>query len=361
MKAAVCYEFNKPLVIEDVTLEPPQKGEVKVRVKATAICHSDIHCIKGELGGRLPGLPGHETAGYIDAVGEGVTSVKPGDAVLVTTVTSGCGHCYYCTIGLRHLCERSRPKPFHHRNMKGEPLMKMAGPVGGLAEYTVVAEGLVAPIPQDFPMDKAALISCGVLTGYGAVFNRAKVQPLSPVVVVGTGGVGLNAIQAASIAGASPIIAVDILDSKLEMAKKFGATHTVNSAQEKDPIKAVQQMTSGRGADYVFITVGSAAAARQGFFMSAPRGMTVLIGLMPMKESLSFSSFDILGGERVLTGCGGGSARLTIDVPRLVSLYREGRLKLDELITAHYPFKDVNAAIDSTIKGEALRNVVMFD
>jgi S-(hydroxymethyl)glutathione dehydrogenase/alcohol dehydrogenase len=239
--------------------------------------------------------------------------------------------------------------------------MKMAGLVGGLAEYTVVAEGLVAPIPKDFPMDKAALLSCGVLTGYGAVFNRAKVQPLSSVVVVGTGGVGLNAIQAASIAGASPIIAVDILDSKLEMAKKFGATHTINSAQEKDPIKAVQQMTSGRGAEYVFITVGSAAAARQGFFMSAPRGMTVLIGLMPMKESLSLSSFDILGGERVLTGCGGGSARLTIDVPRLVELYQQGRLKLDELITGHYSFKDVNEAIDSTSKGQALRNVVMFD
>ena len=210
-------------------------------------------------------------------------------------------------------------------------------------------------------MDRAALISCGVLTGYGAVFNRAHVQPLSSVVVVGTGGVGLNAIQAAALAGAKPVIAVDILDSKLEMARKFGATHVVNSKKEADPIKAVRQMTAGRGADYVFITVGSAAAVKQGVFMSAPRGMTVIIGLVPMKEQVSLGSFDLIGGERVLTGCGGGSARLSIDIPRIVELYRAGQLKLDELITGHYKLKDVNEAIELTEKGQALRNIIMFD
>ena len=361
MKAAVCYEFGKPLIVEDVTLEPPQEGEVRVRVKATAICHSDIHCIKGELPGKLPGIPGHETAGYVEEVGKNVSSVKPGDPVLVTTVTSGCGQCYYCTVGLRHLCERSKRLPFHHRNKNGEALAAMAGPVAGLAEYTVVSERQLAVIPDDFPMDRAALLSCGVLTGYGAVFNRAHVQPLSSVVVVGTGGVGLNAIQAAALAGARPIIAVDILDSKLEMAKKFGATHGVNSAKVDEPVKAVQQLTSGRGADYVFVTVGSAAAVRQGFFMSAPRAMTVIIGLVPIKESVCFSTFDLIGGERVLTGCGGGSPRLSIDIPRLVELYRSGSLKLDDLITGHYPLAEVNAAIESTAKGEALRNVIMFD
>jgi S-(hydroxymethyl)glutathione dehydrogenase/alcohol dehydrogenase len=361
MKAAICYEFGKPLVLEEVTLEPPRPGEVKVRVKATAICHSDVHCVNGELPGPLPGIPGHETAGYVEEIGENVASVKPGDPVLVTTVTSGCGQCYYCTVGLRHLCERSKPLPFHHRNKNGQPLAAMAGPVAGLAEYTVVSERQLAVIPGDLPMDRAALLSCGVLTGYGAVFNRAQVQPLTSVVVVGTGGVGLNAIQAAALAGARPIIAVDILDSKLEMARKFGATHTVNAAKVDDPIKAVQQLTSGRGADYAFITVGSAAAVRQGFFMSAPRAMTVIIGLVPARESVCFSTFDLIGGERVLTGCGGGSARLSIDIPRLVELYRSGHLILDDLITGHYPLREVNTAIASTARGQALRNVIMFD
>jgi S-(hydroxymethyl)glutathione dehydrogenase/alcohol dehydrogenase len=360
MKAAVCYEFGKPLVLEEVDLDPPQEGEVKIRIISTAICHSDIHCIKGELPGRLPGVPGHESAGYVEEVGENVTSVKPGDPVIVSTVTSGCGQCFYCTIGLRHLCERRKPLPPHHRNKKGQLLAPMAGPVGGFAEYTVVSETQLAVIPRDLPMDKAALLSCGVLTGFGAVVNRAQVKPLNSVVVMGTGGVGLNAIQGAAIVGAYPVIAVDILDSKLEMAKTFGATHTVNSAKEKDPIKWVQQMTSGRGADYVFVTVGSAAAFRQGFLMSAQRGMTVIIGLIPMKESISFTTFDFVMGERVVTGCGGGSPRLNIDIPHLVELYREGRLKLDELITGRYPFEEINVAIASTEKGEALRNVIMF-
>lgn len=360
MKAAVCYEFGKPLVIEEVDLDPPQEGEVKVRVTATAVCHSDIHAIKGELPGRLPGLPGHESSGYVEEVGKGVTSVKLGDPVMLSTVTSGCGQCYYCTIGLRHLCERRKRLPPHHRNKKGQLLAPMAGPVGGFAEYTIVPDNEIAVLPKDFPMDRAALMSCGVLTGFGAVFNRAQVKSLNSVVVVGTGGVGLNAIQAAAIAGARPVIAVDILDKKLELAKSFGATHTVNSAKEEDAIKLVQQMTNGRGAEYVFVTVGSAAALRQGFLMSAQRGMTVIIGLIPMKESINFTAFDFVMGERVVTGCGGGSPRLSIDVPRLVELYRNGLLKLDELITARYPFKDINLAIESAEKGDVIRNIIMF-
>jgi Zn-dependent alcohol dehydrogenase len=199
------------------------------------------------------------------------------------------------------------------------------------------------------------------MTGFGAVFNRAQVRPLTSVVVVGAGGVGLNAIQAATLAGARPIIAVDILDTKLELARAFGATHLVNSARDLDPIKAVQEMTSGRGSDYVFVTVGSASAVRQGFFMSAPRAMTVIIGLVPTKDNISFSTFDFIGGERVLTGSGGGSTRLSLDIPRLVELYRAGLLKLDELITGHYSLSEVNVAIESTERGEALRNVIMFD
>ena len=361
MKAAVCYEFGKPLVIEEVDLDSPGEGEVKVRISATAVCHSDLHCIAGDLPGRLPGIPGHESAGYVEEVGKNVTSVKPGDPVIVSTVTSGCGQCFYCTIGLRHLCERNKPRPPHHYNKKGQALGSMAGPVGGFAEYTIVSENQLAPIPGDLPMDIAALMSCGVLTGFGAVVNRAQVKPLNSVVVMGSGGVGLNSLQAATFVGAYPVIAVDILDKKLEVARAFGATHTVNAAKEDDPIEVVKQMTYGRGADYVFVTVGSAAAVRQGFFMSGPRGMTVIIGLVPTKESISFSTFDFIGGERVLTGCGGGSPRLNIDIPHLIELYRDGRLKLDELITGRYPLADINLAIETTAKGEVLRNVIMFE
>lgn len=358
MKAAVCYEFGKPLSVEEVDLDPVQEGEVKVRVVVTAVCHSDLHCISGEIPGPIPGVPGHETAGYVDEVGKGVTSVKPGDPVVLSTTPSGCGDCYYCAMGLPHLCEKKPVVPPHHRNKKGELLAPMAGPVGGFAEYTVVSEKQVVVIPEDFSMEKAALLSCGVLTGYGAVVNRAQLKPLDSVVVMGTGGVGLNAIQTAAIGGAYPVIAVDILDSKLEMAKSFGATHTVNAAKVEDPIKAVQEMTHGRGADYVFVTVGSAAALKQGFFMAAQRGTTILIGLVPVKEDISFMAFDFLGGERVLTGCGGGSTRLRIDIPRLVELYRDGKLKLDELITDYYPLDEINEAIKSTAKGEAIRNII---
>ncbi|OGN87481.1 MAG: hypothetical protein A2158_08540 [Chloroflexi bacterium RBG_13_46_14] len=358
MKAAVCYEFGKPLSLEEVDLDPPQAGEVKVRVVATAVCHSDLHCISGEIPGRIPGVPGHETSGYVEEVGEGVTLVKPGDPVVLSTTPSGCGTCYHCTMGLPHLCDNKPFLPPHHRNKKGELLAPMAGPVGGFAEYTVVSERQCVVIPEDMPMDKAALISCGVLTGYGAVVNRADIKTLDSVLVMGTGGVGLNAIQTAAISGAYPVIAVDILDSKLELAKRFGATHTVNASKEKDPVKAVQNLTHGRGADFVFVTVGSAAALKQGFTMSAPRGTTILIGLVPVKESISFMAFDFLGGERNLTGCGGGSTRLNLDISRIIELYNDGLLKLDELISGHYPFEKINEAIESTKKGNVIRNIV---
>ena len=360
MRAAICYEFGKPLVIEDgVTVDPPQKDEVKVRIAVTAVCHSDLHFIKGEIPFKLPGLAGHEVAGYIEEVGENVTEFKPGDPVIVGTVTSGCGHCYYCTIGLRHLClNRGRPMQGRHMNRKGQRIGPMAGPSGGFAEYTTVAKTLVAKIPADMPLDRAALLACGVTSGFGAVVNRAQVKPYSSVVVMGTGGVGMNTLQGAAFSGAYPVIAVDILDSKLEMAHTFGATHTINSAKEKDPIEAVRKLTSGRGADYVFITVGNIQALRQGFLMSAPRGMTVVIGIMQGNLS-AFTPFEFLS-ERVLTGAGGGSIRLSIDIPMLVTLYQAGRLKLDELISGRYPLERINEAIESLEKGEALRNLIIF-
>jgi len=359
MKAAVCYEFGKPLVVEDVELVPPGKGEVKVRLAATAVCHSDIHDIKGELPGKLPFVGGHESAGYVDEVGEGVTSVKPGDPVVVSLLKS-CGKCFFCITGLPHLCETRMAPPGVPalRNKKGQPLAQKGG-VAGFAQYVLVNESQVMVVPKEMKLDRAALLACGVITGFGAVVNRARVKPFQSVVVIGTGGVGINAIQGAAYAGAYPIIAVDVLDTKMKTAMDFGATHTVN-AKRDDAVDAVRKLTSGRGADYVFITVGSVAAIRQGLSMSGPRGNTVIIGLPPVKDMLSISPLELIGAEKTISGGFMGSTNLKVDIPRLIALYQAGRLKLDEIITARYPLGRINEAIASTEKGEALRNVIMF-
>ena len=359
MKAAICYEFGKPLVIEEIEIAPPKKSEVKVRVATTAICHSDIHDLKGELPGGTPFVGGHEVAGYIDEIGSDVAGLKSGEPVVVSLVKS-CGKCYFCITGMPHLCEGfGQMKPEAHlRNKQGQPLMAKGG-VGGFAEYVVVDESQVVVIPEEMPIDRAALLACGVITGFGAVVNRMKVRPFNSVVVIGTGGVGLNAIQGAAYSGAYPIIAVDVLDNKLKAALDFGATHTVNSKQV-DPIEAVKKMTSGRGADYVFVTVGSISAVRQGFSMTGPRGTAVVIGLPPFKETLSLSPMEFIRAERSISGAFMGSVNLKVDIPRLVKLYQSGVLKLDELITGRYPLEKINEAVASVEKGEALRNVIMF-
>ncbi|MFC1901960.1 zinc-binding dehydrogenase [Chloroflexota bacterium] len=377
MKAAVSYGLGEPFVIEDVELDPPEKGEVKVRLGAAAICHSDIHDFKGEHGNpEFPATGGHEAAGYVEEVGEGVTYVKPGDAVVVTIVTAGCGECYSCIQGMPKLCERGRGPKFPSREKfnglsapgryvtkKGQRLTQMSGrTMAAFAEYTTVPQEALVKIPADMPIDRAPLLACGVISGYGAVMHHAKVPALSSVVVVGTGGVGLNAVQAAKIAGAYPIIAVDILDNKLEVARTFGATHTVNSRKEKDPIEAVRQITYGRGADYVFIVVAGTDILRQGFLMSAFHGMTVILGHGFIEPLSEFQPTDFVGTDRILTGCamGGTSFNVRIDIPKLVELYQLGILKLDELISGRYKLEQINEAIASVERGEALRNVIMF-
>ena len=358
MKAAVCYEFNKPLVIEELDMDKPRKGEVKVRLAATAVCHSDIHFINGDLGGKVPFVPGHESSGYVDEVGEGVTSVKVGDPVVVSLLRT-CGECLYCRTGRPNMCEAKWPLDTESRirNKKGQAVGHGIR-VGSMAEYAMVDRSQVVPIPANMPMDRAALLACGVITGFGAVVNRAKVQPLRSVVVIGVGGVGLNSIQGAAISGAYPIIAVDMVDSKLEAARRFGATHTVNGSKEKDPVAVVKEMTSGRGADYVFVTVGVTAAVRQGLSMLGRQGMEVIVGLAT--DALSSSPMEYIDGEKMLTGSFMGTTNLSVDVPKLVTLYQAGLLKLDELITGRYPLAKVNEAIDSVKKGEALRNVIVF-
>ena len=360
MKAAVCYELGKPLVIEDVDLAEPGKGDVKIRLAATAICHSDIHDWKGEMPGSTPFVGGHESAGYIDKVGAGVTSVKAGDPVVVSLLAS-CGTCYYCVTGLRHLCEnRFAPPPEPRvKNKKGQPL-QLKGNVGGFAEYVVVNESQVVKVPRDMPLDRAALLACGVITGFGGVVSRAKVRPFQSVVVMGAGGVGINAIQGAAYVGAYPIIAVDVLDSKMKMALDFGATHMVNAKNEK-AAEEILKLTGGRGAEFVFVTVGSVAAIKQGMSFTGQRGTTVIIGLPNFRDQLSFSPLEMIPSEKNIIGGFMGATNLKIDIPNLITMYQTGRLKLDELITGRYPLDSINEAMALTEKGEGLRNVIMFE
>jgi S-(hydroxymethyl)glutathione dehydrogenase/alcohol dehydrogenase len=330
-----------------------------VKLAATAICHSDIHAIRGELHEKAPVVAGHESAGYIEEVGKDVTSVKRGDPVVVSLLVS-CGKCLYCRTGRSHMCNATWPLDSEVRlhNKKGQGLPQ-GFRIGTFAEYVIVSESQVVKIPADMPLDSAALLACGVITGFGAVVNRAKVEPMSACVIIGAGGVGLNSIQGAALSGAYPVIAVDVLDEKLAAAKKFGATHGVN-AKKVDPVEGVKKLTGGRGADYVFVTVGNAKAIEQGVAMSAPRGMTLIVGLPGFKDTISFSPFVFIKEERTLTGSFMGTTELHTEIPKLIELYKAGKLKLDELITGRYPIEKINEAIESVMKGQALRNVIIF-
>ncbi len=358
MKAAICYEHGKPLVIEDVTLDEPQAGEVRVKIAATGICHSDLHAISGEWKGTLPFVAGHESSGTVLAVGAGVSQYKPGDRVIVTLIRS-CGSCFYCRQGYPQRCETlfrlDRESPLH--NSRGQSL-RQGLRTASFAEEVLVHESQIVHMPNDMPFDVAALLACGVITGAGAVLNTAQIKAGSSVVVIGTGGVGLNSVQAARIAGAYPIIAVDLLDNKLETAHQFGATHSVNP-QTRDAVAYVRELTEGRGADYVFVTVGNAKASEQAFAMLRPRGLQVIVGIPETGATASLPVGSFVQ-ERMVTGSTMGSTRLNVDVPRLINLYRSKQLLLDELITARYPLLQINEAIAHTARGDALRNVIVF-
>jgi Zn-dependent alcohol dehydrogenase len=231
--------------------------------------------------------------------------------------------------------------------------------IGSFAEYTILHESQVVKLPADMPLDSASLLACGVITGFGAVVHRAKVEVGSSCVIIGCGGVGLNSVQGAAISGAYPVITVDINDSKLEASKKFGATHTINSAKV-DAIETVKEMTDGRGADYAFVTVGSIEAAKQGFHVLGPCGTTVMVGLPMVQNTLDISPVEFIMGERTFTGSYMGTTSLEWHIPKMVDMYQAGILKLDELITGRYPLEQINEAIDSVLEGKALRNVITF-
>ena len=360
MRAAVCYEFGKPLVVEEIEIDSPEGGEIKVKLAACAICHSDIHYAEGAWGGTLPAVYGHEAAGVVEAVGPGVTQIAPGDHVVVALLRS-CGHCFYCAQEASNMCEGAfvGNREGRIRNQDGASILRGLN-TGAFAEAVVVDQSQAVQIPKDVPLDSASLLACGVITGFGAVTNTAQISVGSSVVVIGTGGVGLNSVQGAAVAGARTIIAVDLNDSKLEAAKEFGATHTINSSNE-ETATIVKSLTDGRGADYVFVTVGSAKAMEEAVALLRKVGTLVVVG-MPASGAMSELELGNIAndGQRIL-GSKMGSTRLQVDVPKLVCLYQQGRLKLDELITNRYPLDQINEAIAEVNRGEALRNVIVFE
>jgi S-(hydroxymethyl)glutathione dehydrogenase/alcohol dehydrogenase len=303
---------------------------------------------------------GHESAGIVEEVGENVTLAKPGDHVVVSLLRS-CGHCFFCATGAAHMCEAefALTTQSRLRNKQGQTIQQGIR-VAGFAEYAVVDQSQVIQVPPEMPLDEAALLACGVITGLGAVVNTAKVEPNSSVVVIGLGGVGLSAVQGAVLAGAYPLIALDLVESKLAAAKSFGATHAIQAADQEAAQMMVKELTGGRGADYVFVTVGSTAALAQAFNLIRRKGTVVIVGIPEASARFPLAVSQCVWNEQRVIGSSMGSTRLRVDVPRLVSLYQHGQLKLNELISARYPLEQINEAIAAVETGEVLRNVIMF-
>jgi NDMA-dependent alcohol dehydrogenase len=364
-KAAIFWEVGKKLDIQEVDVEKPHAGEVLVKLAAAGICHSDYHVMTGHLFGPSPAILGHEGAGVVAEVGPGVTAVKPGDHVIIMWRLS-CGICEYCSDGRPALCPsggqiRSTGKLLDGTTrfkFKGQEIKHFAG-ASTFAEYTVIPEGSALKIPADFSLEIASLLGCGVITGVGAAVNCAKVKPGSSVVVIGAGGVGLNVIQGAAIAGAAKVIAVDLNPKKLNFAKTFGATHCIDASKTK-VADEVKKITNGQGVDYAFEVVGFPATIRQAFDCLAKRGMCVAVGVAPMTAEVSVPIMSLVFEEKSLTGSLYGSARIRQDTYMLMELYKAGKLKLDELLTRKYPFAQINEAYDNLIKGEVARSIVTF-
>ncbi|MFQ5897890.1 MAG: zinc-binding dehydrogenase [Candidatus Methylomirabilia bacterium] len=364
-KAAVLFEVGKRLEIREVEVQNPQAGEVLIRMAAGGVCHSDLHVMTGHLVAPVPAILGHEGSGIVAEVGSGVTTVRPGDHVLPLWRLS-CGECEYCTDSRPALCPSGMQIRMTGRLSDGTSRFKLNGTeikhfagVSSFSEYSVVPEKSVLKIPNDLSLDRAALLGCAVITGVGAAVNAARVKPGSSVAVFGTGGVGLNVVQGAAIAGADKIIAVDLLDNKLEFARRFGATHTVN-ASSGNPVEQVRALTGGRGVDYAFEVIGLPVTMRQAYDSLAKRGVAVVVGVTPLTTEVSVPVMSLVFEERVLTGSVYGSSRPRMDILKLIDLYRGGKLKLDELLTRTYPFDQINEAYDALERGEVARSVVTF-
>ncbi len=360
MKAAVFHAPHQPLTIEEVTIDNPLPREVVVRTVASGVCHSDLHFIEGLYPIAVPAILGHEAAGIVEAVGEQVTYVKPGDHV-ICCLSVFCGHCEMCVSGRPALCRnpdlRRRPDQPPKLTWNGTPLTQFAN-LGAYAEKMLVHENAIVKMRDDMPFGAAALIGCGVTTGVGAALNTARIEPGSSVAVFGCGGVGLAAVQGARIGGARMIIAVDTVEAKLATAKDLGATHVVD-ASAGDPVKAIRELTGG-GVEYSFEAIGLKRAAEQAFECLAPGGTATVIGMIPVGQKVELDGPAFLS-EKKIQGSSMGSNRFRKDMPRYVDFYMQGRLKLDEMITRTGRLEDVNEAFRAMKAGEVARTVLMFD
>ena len=361
MRAAIFQGPKKPLVIDEVDIDRPKGREVLVKTVACGVCHSDLHFADGVWPMKPPAILGHETAGIIEEVGSDVTDFKPGDHV-IACLALFCGTCEKCLSGSPHLCFNTgatdrksgeRPRLIY----KGKPIQGILA-MAGFAERQLMHENAVVKIPDDIALDRAALVGCGITTGVGAALNTAKVEAGSTVAVFGCGGIGLAAVQGARIAGALQIIAVDMFESKLAMAKRLGATDTVD-ASSGDPVQAIMGLT-GRGVDYSFECIGLKKVAEQAIACLKPGGTATIIGMIPLTEKVEMDAPSLLS-ERKLQGCFMGSSRFRLDAPKYLQYYRQGRLNLDDMVTRKGRLEDVNEAFRAMKAGEVVRTVIMFD
>lgn len=363
-RGAVLFEAGGALEVCEVDIAPPRAGEVLVKMAAAGVCHTDLHVMQGKLAAPLPAVLGHEGAGVVAGVGPEVTSLKAGDRVVPLWRLS-CGRCEYCRRGKPALCpEGTRirntgrlPDGTSRLLYRGQEINHYAG-VSTFCEYSVVPEGALLKLEHDVPLDRAALLGCAVVTGVGAVTHAARVQPGDTVAVFGAGGVGLNVIQGARAAGAATIVAIDLHPAKLELARAFGATHTVDGRGDRT-VESVRALTDGRGVDFAFDAVGSPLTVRQGFDVLGRAGKLVVLGIS--REEVSLPLGPMVFEERQVVGSFYGSGRPREDIPALAEMYLQGKLKLDELLTRRYQLDQINEAFAALDRGEVARSVVVFD
>ena len=362
MRAAVLHASGE-LVVEDVEIAPPGRGEALVRLHASGVCGSDVHVVRGTFPCPTPAVLGHEGAGIVEEVGPGVTRVVPGDHVVLLWRTA-CGSCWYCANRRPALCEQGQSMRFSglmpdgttRYRLRGQTIHHFAG-ISTFAERSIVHEAALLPIRRDVPLQSAAIVGCAVLTGVGAVFNAAGVRPGQSCAVLGAGGVGLNVIQACAIAGASLIVAVDVLPAKLELARSFGATHVLD-ARDGGVLEAVRELTGGIGVEVAFEASGRIEALAEAVGLVRRSGTVIAVGAPPFGAALQLEALPFIMSDKTLRGTLYGSCDFAVDVPRLLDLYAAGRLKLDELISREASLEDVSAVIDATERGEVARAVL---
>ncbi len=365
-KAAVLHQARSPLAIEQVEAAPLAPDDVLVRIRAAGLCHTDLEVIDGSLRYPMPIVLGHEAAGTIEDVGSDVRKLKKGDHVVLSW-NPHCGHCFYCDRDLPILCQEYLAKGAHAVQFDGRSKARLAGGaelkhlmfLGTFGEYCIVPEQQAIPVPQELPFDRACLIGCGVMTGVGAALNVARIGRADTVMVIGCGAVGLAAVQGARLAGAAKIIAVDIDDGKLALARKMGASHGFN-AKTEDVVAAAKRETAGRGVDALLEAAGSAGAFRTSVEAVRPGGEVVWLGKIDVGHDVAFRWGALMQEKRIRRSSYGG-ARPARDFPMLAEAYLDGRLMLDELITQRIRLADINEGFARLRDGKAIRSVVMFD